>query len=163
MDTGEAWADRAARCGQLGFSDEVRWLPPTHLTPDLVISLLPRLTGREGAKRGMVSAGFRMMTDNKGPPVSPGGSGHPVMVTDREPTKNAACWASQFLCTHICYRKQAVRSQRPGGGGVQDSKDSRLFWQWTILRAWGLCGGRTVLTLDTWVSLWPSGGAGTSL
>lgn len=117
MDTGENLGRQRAGCGQLDFSDEVRWFPPTHLTPDLVISRLPRLTGREGAERGMVSAGFRTMTDNKGPPVSRGGSGHPVMVADRVPTKNAACWASHSLCTHICYRKQAVRSQRPGGWG----------------------------------------------
>lgn len=32
------------------------------MAPDLVISLLPRLMGREGAERGMVSAGFRTMT-----------------------------------------------------------------------------------------------------
>lgn len=65
----------------------------------------------------MVRAGFKMNNDcdNKGPPGSRGGSGYPVMVGDHVPTKNAAYWASPSLGTHVCYRKQAVRSQRPGG------------------------------------------------
>lgn len=124
----------------------MRWFPSTHLAPDLVISLLSRSGGQGGgAERGVVSAGFRTMTATTKVlqvlvPGSCGGSGCPVMVADRVPTKNAACSASQFLCTHICYREQAVKSQRPRG--FQGSKDSRLFWQRTILRACGLCGVR---------------------
>lgn len=40
----------------------MRWHPPTHLALDLVVSLLSRLTGREGAEKGMIRAGFRTMT-----------------------------------------------------------------------------------------------------